>query len=420
MPIDLTEREREALAEAEVAVFRDRLILDARPPVDEVTLKRVEKRCAGRIPMGLVELWRTAFGGRLDYDLRVRFGEHEHPFSFGELFFPGSHGYHDLWGWIEHEERLAAEASGPLRKLWRRRLDALPFGGFEYLERLYVLTAPGPDTGSVWAWTQGLPGWSFQLQRDSLARVASDVAGLFEALYLEADPWESNPPDDGSGVQMVECLDRLEALGESGRGAAGKLRAMVRTSIVDWRSAIEDGTIAGRPLQRRLALEHAAGDDDVALLERLEAAGCDLRQVVLGGTTALDHALTHGTLRVVRFLLDRGLPVTRALIHGAHGVDLALAAELLERGATVNEAAIVSALDAGNVDVALLMARSTSERFSSLPLAIAARKRALEDEQAARQLEPASVPGASSAKVLRRRAEELNTFADRVDPTLRR
>ncbi|WP_252406521.1 hypothetical protein, partial [Acinetobacter pittii] len=79
------------------------------------------------------------------YDLEVDYDGHRHPFSFSELFYPDSDGYHDLWGWIEHERELAAEAAAEEGRDWNGKLAYLPFGGFEYLERLYVCVEPGPE-----------------------------------------------------------------------------------------------------------------------------------------------------------------------------------------------------------------------------------------------------------------------------------
>jgi hypothetical protein len=91
-------------------VFEERLIYEAQPPVGDAVLAQVEAYCAGPLPEGLTALWRTAFGGALDYALEIELGDAIVEFSFGELFYPESGGYRDLWGWIEHENELAAES----------------------------------------------------------------------------------------------------------------------------------------------------------------------------------------------------------------------------------------------------------------------------------------------------------------------
>lgn len=140
-----------------IVIFQDRLILEARAPISEAERDAVEARCAGPIPDGLLALWQTSFGGRIDYALSVEFGAHVHEFSFTELFYPGSDGYRDLPGWIEHEAEHAEEAAAETGETWHGKLAFLPFGGFEYLDRLYACVEPGPDYGAVFAYAEGPP-----------------------------------------------------------------------------------------------------------------------------------------------------------------------------------------------------------------------------------------------------------------------
>jgi hypothetical protein len=135
-----------------VAIFEDRLILQARQPIKPEEREAIEQRCAGPIPAGLDQLWNVSFGGQIDYGLSVDFDGIIHEFSFAEIFYPGSDHYHDLFGWIDHEEQSAVEAAAREGKIWQGKLDYLPFGGFEYLERLYVCVRPGPDYGAVFAY----------------------------------------------------------------------------------------------------------------------------------------------------------------------------------------------------------------------------------------------------------------------------
>lgn len=216
-------------------LFEDRLILDAQPPVEDAVLDAVAARCAGPLPDGLLALWRTAFGGRLDYDLRCRFGDVEVEASWTELFFPGSDGYRDLWGWIEHEAELAEEAAEEDGVRWSGRLDFLPIGGFEYLERVYVVVTPGPDHGSVVLWRQALPpAWNGPLESDSVTTLAPDLRSAFRLLDLAADPWRSAAGQDGgfgSGTEIAEALDALAARDPEGRAEAARLQALVRATV---------------------------------------------------------------------------------------------------------------------------------------------------------------------------------------------
>jgi hypothetical protein len=88
--------------------------------------------CAGPIPEALVALWQETAGGRLDYDLALPMNGNIESVSWSELFWDGSDGYHDLQGWIEHEQALAADAAAENGAPWSGKLTHLPFGGFEY------------------------------------------------------------------------------------------------------------------------------------------------------------------------------------------------------------------------------------------------------------------------------------------------
>jgi hypothetical protein len=412
-----SQAEREAIREARIAIFEDRLILDAQPPIEDEVLSEIGERCEGPLPVDLIALWRTAFGGTLAYDLRATFGDHEASLSFSELFFPDSDGYYDLWGWIEHEEELAQKAADERGEVWSGALAALPFGGFEYLERIYAIVRPGEDHGAVVAWTEGLPpGWMFDLQEDLVTRVSGSVRALFRALVLEADPFSGD--ELATGVRLAEEIDGLASLGPVGRGAADKLRVLVQRVVLDWRPALADGSIRTNAALRRLAVEHAARKDDVDLLARLASLGCDPCETLRGGWGALEHALACGAMRAARFLLDRGAPATGALSAGARFADPELARELLARGATVDVDAVFSAVDAGRVDTAFILLDVIGSA-DSLQLAIRARERAADAEQSAKRIEAGTLASDVSAADLRDRARRLGELADRVDPTIR-
>ncbi|GIF44283.1 ankyrin repeat domain-containing protein [Actinoplanes xinjiangensis] len=327
----LDAEDRRIAAGAGIAVFADRLILGAQPPAGDEVLEAVAARCAGPLPEALVALWRTSFGGRIDYQL-------DGQLSFTELFGPGSDGYLDLWGWIDHETD-----SGPLR--------FLPFGGFEYLDRLYVDTAEGPGHGRVVYWQQGLPpGWELT-EGDRAAGLAGDARALFGQLALEDDPWVADDADAGA-----ELRDAIDELAEEEPVVARKLRDLVRGTVLDWRPALAAGTLAGEPRLRRLALDRAASAGDADLLERLAAAGCDLAEPVRGGLTAIDIALVNRRLEAVEGLLGRKVPVTNTLRTGAHAVTAGMARVLLDRGAVVTADAVGGAIDNDDPEVLRLVA----------------------------------------------------------------
>jgi hypothetical protein len=405
-----------------LAVFRGVVISDAQPPIETSVLAKLQKRVTGPIPLELIDLWRVAFGGSLNYDLRATFSDtHQVSLSFTELFFPGSDGYRDLWGWIDYEQELAEEAARARGVRWNGGLSVLPFGGFDYLERLYVVVPPDAEAGKVVAWRQGLPpAWLFSHHDDRVGLVAEGVNALFDALNLERNPWTADPESHPTGLQMLEAIDELAKLGRAGRSASDKLFSLVKARVLDWRGAVRDGSVASRPLLLALALEEAAHGDDVDLLRQLKSLDCDLTSPVQEGTSALDRAIHRGSMRVARYLIGEGLSVAQALRYGAHAVDLDFARELLAKGAEVDEYAVFGAVDAGNVDVANAMIDAGRLSLTSLQLAIRARERAFDALQSAKRIESGIHGSNLSAEQERARAVLLNELADRVDPTLRR
>ncbi|BBP81400.1 hypothetical protein PHLH8_10420 [Pseudomonas sp. Pc102] len=277
-----THDELQRLRQHELAPFAGRIIHQARPPITDAELAEVEARLGRALPPSLVRLWRVAYGGRLDYDFQVDYQGHLHAFSLSELFFPGSDGYNDLWGWIEHEEEGARAFAEHEGREWDGRLAFLPVGGFEYLERIYVRVEPGEDFGAVYAWSQGLPpAWSMRLHEDSFTRVADDFEGLFAQLVYYRDPFEEGA--DGTGLELDEALDPL-AIEDA--ALAQRLRAGMSALVQDWRGALDDGRLSVEPALQRLALEHAVEHDDEALLARLAGEGVDLGQLIRGGVNA--------------------------------------------------------------------------------------------------------------------------------------
>ena len=95
-----------------------------------------------------------------------------------------------------------------------------------------------------------------------------------------------------------------------------------------------------------------------------------------------------------------------------------IAKRCLARGATVDEHAVFSAVDAGRADTAFVLLEAMGPA-DSLQLAIRARQRAADAEQSARRIEAGTLASSLSAADLRDRAARLRELADRVDPTIK-
>jgi hypothetical protein len=275
-----------------IALFAGRVIFDAQPPMDEAAIDAVQARCSGPLPPGLLALWRQTAGGRLAYDLdlevETRAGRRIEAISWTELFHDGSDGYRDLWGWIEHELEQAEAAIGDA---FDGRLDYLPFGGFEYCDRLYAATSPAAShPGGILAWKMGLPpAWAPALTEDAVTTFAPDLHAAFSALVLHADPLGPDAQDHGS-VALLEYLDTRCDDHDLPRDLADAVIAHYRRAWIDWRGALRDGRLAADAYALRLALRHAVERDDADLLQQIRDSGARLDGLLIGGDDALRYA----------------------------------------------------------------------------------------------------------------------------------
>jgi hypothetical protein len=337
-----------------IVVFENRLIHEAQPGIADDDIARVEQYCRGPLPEGLKQLWRSSFGGSVDYDLEVEFSGSIVAFSFSELFYPKSRGYRDLWGWIEHELELAEEVAEREGRAFDGRLSHLPIGGFEYLDRVYVCVQPGPDYGSVHGWMHGLPpAWVLRLNEDQATRIADDVSSFFRCLDLAADPFADGGEQFANGSDIGELVEDI-ATEDAELGEV--LRAIAREAVANWRDALADGSIAGHPRYRRLALSSAVEGEDRELLLRLEAQGCSLNEPLRADGNVLDVALVAGKIGLGEFLFEKGVSAVNAVRNGAHSSPPDLVRRLLEAGSVPSGIAARSAALAGLHDSAVLIA----------------------------------------------------------------
>ncbi|MFC5063391.1 hypothetical protein [Actinomycetospora atypica] len=354
-PAPFTDPERDELAAHGFVLFAGRVVHDAQPPLTPARLDEIEQRCAGPLPTALRELWSATAGGELDYDLAVDLGDHLVLLSWNELFFRGSDGYRDLDGWMAHELELAEDAALERGVEPVTRLDALPVGGFEYTDRIYVRTAPGATAGQVVAWMHGLPaGWPHALPGDTTMPVADDLRAAFAALRLDRDPLD---PDrrHGAGRDLLDHLQRARDAGLD-PALADRLLAYYREAVVDWRALLAEGRLAGDARAARIALDHAVTSDDADLVTRLAAAGVDLDVAMAGSARATDVAVTHGAERALAALLDADAVVAPDALDGIHSaLSAVLVRRLLGRGARPSGQAVTRCVLQGADESARLL-----------------------------------------------------------------
>lgn len=356
-----------------IVLFARRVIFDAQPPMPDAQIAAVQAVCAGPLPPELLALWRVTAGGRMDYDLHLHMNGNEEALKWGELFWNGSDGDHDLQGWIDHEIESAHEAVREGAEAWDGKLTLLPIGGFESCDRVYAVVEAGPDYGHVLAWKQGLPpAWSHEMHEDGMTTVAQDLCAAFETLRLDEDPLEP-AGDYFTGQALLAYLDERHQAHGLDIELVDRLIAFYRRAMVDWRGPLADGTLAADAPLSRIALRHAVATDDPELVAQLAAAGVALDGPLHGSAIASDLALSHGALAAAEALVRAGAPVAHdALDYIDSAVSPELVGLLLASGAEPSATAIAECVACGAPDAARLIAGAYARTHADLPAAYAA------------------------------------------------
>lgn len=379
--------------DADLLAFEGRLIHDLRPPITAAQIEAIESRLTGPIPPDLLRLWSQSFGGAVDYDLPVRIGGAYHRASLVELFYIGSDHYRDLMGWIdaevqgyeealeayqeeleEYEEELEEEGedAGPPPEApfaFDGRIPILPFGGFEYLDRLYISVdaASGFPVGAILLYMRGLPpAWSMRLHNDSVACIAEDLPALFRKLVLLHDARTCDPELYPRGDTI---WPKIQALIEADPTRGREVEDFFFSARLSWREALESGRIADSDLAQREALLHVARTGDLEALSALVKAGVDPSQELDGRGSLLDFALLYNQLEVARWAVEQGMPATRGLVNARGPLTVPLTEALLSAGAIITPDSVRNAIANDCVDVARTLtwaAESTAEIRSAL------------------------------------------------------
>ncbi|GGJ93832.1 hypothetical protein GCM10007426_23490 [Alloalcanivorax dieselolei] len=314
-----TPNELAQLREHNIVIWAGRVIFEAQPPISDDALRDIRQHLRGTLPEDLLSLWRLTAGGRLDYDLRLTMNGNQEAISWAELFYHDSDGYRDLPGWIEHEQALAEEAAEARGQNWDGKIDALPIGGFEYCDRIYVVTDDNAlDYGHALAWKMGLPpAWRHAMHGDGLATIAPTLRDAFQCLGLEKDPASDDSAD--TGLELLEYLDCRRQDHGLPDALANKVIGFYRRAVLDWRGALEADTLSDYPLLATLALSHAIQQDDAALLTQLLDRGVAPDIPLRGDMGPLSLAVISNAWAVFQALLDRNPPLPERLLDDVNG-----------------------------------------------------------------------------------------------------
>lgn len=412
--IRFTPDELTTLREHGIVLFADRVIFEAQPPMPQEQIDAVQALCSGPLPEALVALWRETAGGRLDYDLSLEMNGNLEGISWSELFWNGSDGYNDLQGWIDHEQELAQEAAEESGTPWSGKLTHLPFGGFEYTDRIYAVVEPGAAHGQIVAWKKGLPpAWTHALHEDSVNTIAPDLHGAFAALHLDEDPLAPTS-DYFSGQTLLAYLDDRHEDHGLDLDLMDKLLTFYCRAVVDWRTPLAEGTLRHKPQLARVALRHAIGTDDARLIAELAAAGVAFDGPQQGSALATDVAVGQGAFAAASALVRAGAPVAADALRNIDGqISPELTAALLDNGAEPNVAAIVKCAACGAPASAHLIADACAKAGIDVPAAFIAERDAmlLELETALAKMQGGKYGHYLGQEGLAERIDHLQTFS---------
>jgi hypothetical protein len=352
--------EVQTLQQHGIVLFANRVIFDAQPPIDPAVLAHVESLCEGPIPAELRELWNLTAGGLLSYELTLTLSDQAEAISFTELFYSGSSGYNTLEGWLEHQLEFEEELCDQKGIPFSGKASFLPFGGFEYCDRMYINVSPREGHGEVVAWKMGLPpAWRHRLHEDSSSLAAPSLFGTFHELYLAVDP-RTATDEYTAGLPLLEYVNtRRDEHGLDAQLADRLINHYVESALLEWRSFLADGTLRTHPVRLGVAMLDAIHSDDVALIKSIAALGETFDQPLRGSAQPMVVALGFGAFAVVTALIELGAPVDKyAFSEVRDPLPLSVAEALIAGGAYVTGEAAVHILECNAPDTALHIARS--------------------------------------------------------------
>lgn len=414
--VSFSDDENEVLRKLGIVVYRGKLILDARPSITDKEIADVEEKIGCKVPAELLALWKTSFGGSLDYNYRVTFGNHVYMASLQELYFPESDHYHDLYGWIDSELEASQEAAIDDDESFFVYTPYLPFGGYEYLQRAYVSLLP-EEYGAVIFYARGIP-WKGRLNEDKADLVASSLNELFDQLTLDQDPFSEKIDEYAAGLRMVKRISEFEA---DHPEIAEKLKQLVIASVFDWKAVLVESDLSRDLTDRelhalRLALEFAVKQNDKNLIDHLNQIGAPFDIPLQGTDDVLALAMRMKAFDIVRYLLDLNIKFSHEPVFHAADCPDELLIRLVGYNIYFDEEAFYSAAETGAIEGAIAIVESDRLVDDSTieTIIYSANKRADRHDADANSVEQGSLGSYLTAEQYREQAKMLREFASRL------
>lgn len=357
--IEFTDIERELMDKHRLAIFEDRLILDAQPPIDNETIHKIEQHLSGPIPEELLELWKVSFGGELDYNLHLIHEGEPVEISLDQLFYPQSNHYFDLWGWINFKIEWHREQAEEIGSKFVDKLDYLPFAGYDELIRCYLCVRPGEDYGKVVFWMMG----DLWLHPERKGEVASNLREAFSRLSLDRKLAELGDLDDGD--DYLYAFETLKNEGPQGALLANKLQKLVESTIPDWKAALDAGNLVGNLILEKIALEDIKRSDDAVFMQRLLDAGLDTTRT--RELSSISIFMAYGKAwRVIGLLQRYGVSTNGVLSVGIGNIPLELVKDIVEDSHEITNEMIIDSIESENLNVANLLLEKFDSKARSL------------------------------------------------------
>lgn len=361
--VEFTSEELEELKRHKIVIFADRVIFNARPPMTQSEMRAISAQCLSEIPEPLIELWSLTAGGEVNYDLTCTMDGYEEGISFTELFFNGSNSYRDLQGWIDYEKEMLYEdecSEDSELKFEDLKLDLLPIGGYDYSNRIYVDLRPGEKYGRIGVMKLRYPpGCDDLMTEDGSCFIGKDLYEAFGQLYLRDDPF--NPAEEYSGGH--EFFAYIDSKIEEGlnRELADKIKLFFAEAKPNWKSALENGTIADNAFLARVATYYAIQSEDSNLLIQLRKAGVTFDKPLSSKRMPVEVALAAQKLESVKTLLENDAIFSDRVFYSySYPIPTSLMKLIIEKGAKLSIDTILSFVESAEFDNAKLVVDAIS------------------------------------------------------------